>query len=115
MCVRGDGGRGAGGIEAGGVGCGVAGGSRTLMEEDLGGVGGGVGCGNRTLIETFACKRVDLIRARMQSILAARMQESTALIFDRLAAGLVRIADVGRVIAAGGGVVACVIGEAGGC
>jgi predicted ATPase len=52
------------------------------MEEDLGGVGGGVGCGNRTLIETFfACIRVvDLIRARMQSILASRMQESTKFI-----------------------------------
>jgi len=82
VCVRGDGGGGAGGIEARGV-CGGVGGSRTLMEKDLGGIGGGVGCGNRTLIETFfACKSVDLIRARMQSILASRMQESTALIFD---------------------------------
>ena len=58
------------------------------MEEDLGhiggGVGGGVGCGNRTLIETFfACIRVvDLIRARMQSILASLMQESTRFIRD---------------------------------
>ena len=80
MCVRGDGDGGAGGIEARGV-CNGVGGSRTLMEEDLGGIGGGVGCGNRTLIETFlACKRVDLIRARMQSILASRMQESTRFI-----------------------------------
>jgi hypothetical protein len=64
VCVRGDGDEGARGAEAGGV-------------------GGGVGAGSRTLIETFLpCKRVDLIRARMQSILAARMQESTALIFD---------------------------------
>ena len=82
MCVRGDGGGGARGAEAGGVCGGVGGGSRTVMEEDLGGVGGGVGCGNRTLIETFfACIRVvDLIRARMQSILASRMQESTKFI-----------------------------------
>ena len=81
MCVRGDGGGGAGGIEAGGVGGGVAGGSRTLTEGDTGGVGGGVGCGDRMLIETIlACRRVDLIRASIESILASRIQESTTFI-----------------------------------
>jgi hypothetical protein len=80
VCVREDGGGGKRGIEAGGACGGVGGGNRTLME-DLGGVGGGVGCGNRTLMETFlACKRVDLIRARIESILASRIQESTTFI-----------------------------------
>ena len=82
MCVQGDEGGGARDIEAGGV-CGGFGGSgsRTLMEEDLRGVDGGVGGGNHTLMETFlACKRVDLIRARIESILASRIQESTTLI-----------------------------------
>jgi hypothetical protein len=74
LCVRGDGCRGARGIEAGGICGGVGGGSRTLMEEDLGSVGGGVGGGNRTLMETFlARKMVDLIRARIESILASRI------------------------------------------
>jgi hypothetical protein len=48
---------------------------------EVGGVGGGVGGGNRTLMHTFlACKMVDLIRARIESILVSRIQESTALI-----------------------------------
>ena len=48
---------------------------------EVGGVCGGVGGGNRTLMETFlARKMVDLIRARIESILASRMQESTTLI-----------------------------------
>jgi hypothetical protein len=44
-------------------------------DEDVGGIGGGVGRGgNRTLMETFlACKMVDLIRARIESILASRI------------------------------------------
>jgi len=53
---------------------GVGGGNHTLMEEDLGGVGGGVEGGNRTLMEIcLACKMVDLIRARVESILASRI------------------------------------------
>jgi len=45
---------------------------------EAGGVGGGVGGGNRTLIETFlACMMVELIRARIESILASRIEEST--------------------------------------
>jgi hypothetical protein len=60
----------------------VGGGSpSTSMEEDLGAVGCGVGGGNRTLMETFlARKMVDLIRARIESILASRIQESTTFI-----------------------------------
>jgi len=43
-------------------------------DEDVGGVGGGVEGGNRTLMETFlACKMVDLIRERIESILASRI------------------------------------------
>jgi len=57
--------------------------------EDVGGVGGGVGGGNRTLMETFlACKIVDLIRARIESILASRIQESTAFIYAFEGTGL---------------------------
>ena len=61
-CVLGGGYGGAvGGVEAGGV----------------GGVGGGI----RTIMETFlACKMVDLIRARLESILESRIQESTTFI-----------------------------------
>jgi hypothetical protein len=63
VCVRGDGGGGARGAEAGGV------------------LGDGVGGGSRTLIVTFlACRRVDLIRASIESILASRIQESTTFI-----------------------------------
>ena len=48
---------------------------------EVGSVCGGVGGGNRTLMETFlARKMVDLIRARIESILVSRMQESTTLI-----------------------------------
>ena len=80
VCVRGVGAGGGRGIEAGGVCGGVGGGSRTSMEEDLGALGCGVGGGNRTLMETFlASKMVDLIRARIESILAFRIQESTTL------------------------------------
>jgi hypothetical protein len=67
-------------------------GNRTLMETFLAFnsfivdsiravVGDGVGDGNRTVMETFlACKIVDLIRARIESNLAFRIQESTVLI-----------------------------------
>ena len=46
---------------------------------EAGGVGGDVGGGNRTLIETFLLM-VDLIRARIESIPASRIQESTTFI-----------------------------------
>jgi hypothetical protein len=45
---------------------------------EAGSVGCGVGGGNRTLMETFlAWEMADLIRARIESILASRIYEST--------------------------------------
>ena len=49
-----------------------------------------IACGDRTLMETFlAWKMVDLIRARIESILASRIYESTTFIraFDGVESG----------------------------